>query len=204
MTSLAGRTNRVTALFEVELSLLAALVYGKFEYFELPNFSLTVSATIGGFIVSEEEALQYRSAISSVLEEHGLEWIFQQANERITLGKPVSKHLTEAEFAHEVGDRQPHRKTRRAEEFYGTETFNEVEQLEILLDAVEQGLVTPFRMQEGMVENLHEDLESIRFVADDVTDETHSFSAKDLQPLRENSSRLLDALTNIRKQTYAS
>src|SRR5215472_11172369 len=109
--------------------------------------------------ISEDDAQAYQMALTKILSDHNLSWIIEQANERIALGKPVSKLVSETV----VGDAQRGRR-RRTEVFFATEPFNEIEKLEIILDALSLGLISPPKMQEQTFENIDLGGGEIRFV----------------------------------------
>src|SRR5207253_5647630 len=120
--------------------------------------------------ITEADAQGYQIALRKILEENGLSWIADQANERISSGKTVSKQVPESTLIPEM-----RRGRRRTAEFLATEQFNEIEKLEIILDALDLGLVSPPKMQEQTLENIGLDRGEVGFVDEGAPSRSHRY-----------------------------
>lgn len=92
--------------------------------------------------MTDEEAREYRSSITEVLGRHRLGWIADQAEEKISLGRLVTKRVDAGLSVQDPITGETRRASRRAmTEFLSSEPYGEKEKLQILLDAVELGLM---------------------------------------------------------------
>jgi hypothetical protein len=147
--------------------------------------------------ITEDDAREYQLALNNVLAKHGLSWIANQANERISLGKTVSKQVLERITPDIFGEMR--RGRRRTAEFLATEPFNEIEKLEIILDALDLGLVSPPKMQEQTLENIGVDRGEVRFVDEGALRHSHWYRIEDL----ERPTRIAEAIGEIVRQIRA-
>jgi hypothetical protein len=147
--------------------------------------------------ITEEEAQEYQTALGKILDEHGLSWIADQANERMILGKTMSKQVSESKLIPDMfgGMR---RGRRRTAEFLATEPFNEIEKLQILLDALDLGLVSPPKMQEKTLENIGLDHGEVGFVDEGVPGRSHSYRIGDLGRPTQIAEAIREAVRQIR------
>jgi hypothetical protein len=147
--------------------------------------------------ITEDEAQEYQIALGKILGEHGLSWIVDQANERIILGKTVSKQVSESKFIPDMfgGMR---RGRRRTADFLATEPFNEIEKLQILLDALDFGLVSPPKMQEKTLENIGLSRGEVGFVDEGVLGHSHSYRIGDLERPTHIAQAIGEAVRQIR------
>ena len=118
--------------------------------------------------MTEEEARDYRSSITHVLGQHHLGWITDQADEKISLGRLVTKRVDTASSVQDPITGQARRAPRRTmTEFLSSEPYSETERLGILLDAVELGLIAPVKMERALAENLGATVSTIHFRSED-------------------------------------
>src|SRR5262245_45670350 len=101
-----------------------------------------------------EEASVLRRRLEAALHSAHLDWIVAHAGERVALGKVVQKDIRTGILTWESGEISRRPRRRRTSEFLASEPFDEIEKLEILLEAVKAGLLSPPRMQEQMFANL--------------------------------------------------
>jgi len=113
------------------------------------------------------DAENLREQLEAALRQAGIEWVIQQAYERISLGKTVQKDIDTSMVLREFGEvsRKPSR--RQMSEFLASEPFDAIEQLEILLEAIRAGLISPAKMESCLFENLGEKISEIKFFSDE-------------------------------------
>jgi hypothetical protein len=148
--------------------------------------------------ITEDDAREYQIALTRILTDHGLSWIVEQANERIALGKTVSKRVFESGPILEMVPGETRRGRRRTAEFLATEPFNEIEKLKIILDALDLGLVSPPKMQEQSLENIALAAGEVRFVDEAAPGGSHSYRLDDLEKSTHIAATLEDIVRQIR------
>lgn len=167
---------------------------------ELQPFSGAFSRRTKGewMAISESDAHEYQIALNKILTDHGLSWIVEQANERIALGKTVSKQLSTGGLFPEVVGGEVRRGRGRMAEFLATEPFNEVEKLVIVLDALDLGLVSPPKMQQQTLENIALDAGEVRFVDEAAPSRSHGYRLDDLGPSAHIGTALGEVVSKLR------
>jgi hypothetical protein len=130
--------------------------------------------------ITEHDAQEYQLALTKMLTDHGLSWIVEQANERIALGKTVSKRVLDSLVIPDTFAGEIRRGRRRTADFLATEPFNEIEKLEMILDALDLGLVSPPKMQEQTLENMDLGGGEVRFVDEAAPSRSHWYRLDDL------------------------
>jgi hypothetical protein len=148
--------------------------------------------------ITEDEAHEYRVALNEILSERGLSWIVQQADERIALGKTTSRRLPTGELFPEALGGEVRRRRGRTAEFLATEPFNELEKLEIMLDALDLGLVSPPKMEQQMLENIALGAGEVQFVDEAAPDRSHGYRTQDLAHPVQIATALAEVVRKIR------
>lgn len=93
-------------------------------------------------MIDEESARQGYDELRAALRKASLEWIAEQVEQAVSLGKPVTKEADASEFIDDqvVGQR---RGRKRLQEFVTTEPYSCTERLRLLLDAIERVTALP-------------------------------------------------------------
>jgi hypothetical protein len=146
--------------------------------------------------MTEDDAHEYQIALNKILTDHGLSWLVEQANERIALGKTVSRQVPTSGVEDVSGEVR--RARGRTAEFLATEPFNEVEKLAIILDAIDLGLVSPPKMQQQTLENIAFGAGEVRFVDDAAPALSHGYRLDELARPAQIAAALGEVVHKIR------
>ncbi|CCV03101.1 hypothetical protein MESS2_1020002 [Mesorhizobium metallidurans STM 2683] len=108
--------------------------------------------------------------LSDVLRAAGLNWVLEQVEESINLGKTVIRKADASEFIDDqvAGQR---RGRRQMQDFVTTQPFSNTERLDLFLDAIERILALP-QFSTGVLKIL--EAESVTFVSERAGDDGHS------------------------------
>ena len=100
-------------------------------------------------MIDEESARQGYDELRAALRKASLEWIAEQVEQAVSLGKPVTKEADASEFIDDqvVGQR---RGRKRLQEFVTTEPYSCTERLRLLLDAIERVTALPAFEREAL------------------------------------------------------
>ncbi|ESX62692.1 MULTISPECIES: hypothetical protein [unclassified Mesorhizobium] len=120
--------------------------------------------------MDEQEAKSAYDEISDVLRKVGLNWVVEQVEESIYLGKTVITKADASEFIDDqvAGQR---RGRRQMQEFVTTQLFSNIERLNLLLDAIDRILALP-QFATDALKIL--EVKSVTFVSEREGDDGHS------------------------------
>jgi len=107
--------------------------------------------------MTDLEAEQFILSVRQLLLENDLQWVADQADEKIELGKVVTREVSSSaqDFAlAALQTRRGKQRSRRSVEFTANEPYSPNEIVEIFLRAIEQALLAPHRMVEQMKKNI--------------------------------------------------
>jgi len=117
--------------------------------------------------------------------------------ERVSLGKTVQRDVDTSLVFHEFGAPTRRSGRRQVSEFLSSEPFDAVEELEILLDAIKAGVISPKKMQSRLFENLEAGISKIRFLP--IEGDTSYHFDRDVTKTSVDVGNVRDALRTISK-----
>lgn len=149
--------------------------------------------------MTEQDASDYRVRIANILNERSANWIVEQANEQMSLGKLQTKRIDASETTVDAITQVPRRSSRKSmAEFLFTVPYTEVEKLSILIEAIDLALIAPVLMEIAIPENLGSEI-GIDFIPDEGASGTaHRMRPKSDESRNEARTKLIEAVSAIK------
>ena len=163
----------------------------------------------GGMALSEEEAKRTYTYLSDAAQEFGLDWVLDQVDEKIALGKTaVRKVPTKVDEQLDTGDLwgrsvEDHREERGAlARYVVAEEYSSTERLEVLIDALLLAVPAAHHVARETLAGLGEfgTVEALAFVADMPGREPKMMRTKDLESRRRAVTRVEVLLNELKAQ----
>lgn len=147
-------------------------------------------------MTDDEASLTYRVLVSTLRENH-LDWVVEQVSRQIESGRPTRKRIALREsWQQETGRRKS-----RAE-FVSTVPYTPLEQLRLLVDALDHSVVSTAEMEEFVLKHLPEEagLNAIKFVAEGTAEESYAIEPNQVQGRMTAAGQLKNLLNEIRNE----
>jgi hypothetical protein len=162
--------------------------------------------------MAEHAALEAYESLLTWLRENNLEWVAEQVENEITLGKIKSERITVEKTEDVSFDRPrisvesyraPQKLTGRSSaEFLARVEYSPYEKFEIATGAVEAVVSGAVKIQDSILELIGPSSANINFVPGETGDSAHYVQTSDLTERREHVASLTNYLIALRKDVY--
>jgi hypothetical protein len=162
--------------------------------------------------MAEQVALEAYESLLAWLRKNNLEWVAEQVENEITLGKIKSERIAVEKTETVVfdrfktlieSDRAPQKLTGRSSaEFLARVEYNPFEKFEIAIGAVEAVVLGAVKIQDSLLEVIGPSSSNINFVPGETGDFAHSVKMDDLAKQRDHVAVLTDYFRMLREDVY--
>lgn len=152
--------------------------------------------------MSESDAREAYEALVNFLRENHLDWLAEQINDEVVLGKVKSERIAvtgDGEIFNDLVVRTilPARPKRPSSEFLARAEYSAHEKFDIAVGAIRAVVVGAVRIQDALADTLKEHDNEIAFVPGETGDTHHAFRASDLSSQRVAVSNLEQLLNQL-------